>query len=201
MNERVKATASHHDTERLLSQKTVLALLFLVVGLEVAALLIYSRLDSIINGDLYRYGLNFSDVWANDYWMSNLIVIATLIGSIMLTLSSLIPFYKFSKDCSDPSRWGCLACPVVAASFAAVSLLYVFHIDSLVHGTLYQYGLQFSQVWAESYWTVARATLGLSEGAIVMLVFTVFVTWVVTRDLAEERFQTQTRENFLARTF
>ena len=197
----MKAPASHQDTKRLLSQKTVLALLFLVVGLEVAALLIYSRLDSIIHGDLYRYGLNFSTVWATNYWMSNLIVIATLIGSIILTLSSLVPFYKFSKDCGDSSRWGCLACPVIASSFAAVSLLYVFDIDSIVHGTLYQYGLQFSEEWVGSYWTVARATLGLGETAIVMLVLTVFVTWFVTRDIAEERFQTQTQKNFLAHTF
>jgi len=33
------------------------------------------------------------------------------------------------------------------------------------------------------------------------LMFIVFVTWVVTRDLAEERFQTQTRKNYLAHTF
>jgi uncharacterized Zn-finger protein len=29
-------------------------------------------------------------------------------------------------------------------------------IDAIVHGTLYNYGLQFSNIWAQPYWTYAR---------------------------------------------
>jgi uncharacterized Zn-finger protein len=29
-------------------------------------------------------------------------------------------------------------------------------IDAIVHGTLYSYGLQFSTIWAQPYWTYAR---------------------------------------------
>jgi len=201
VSERVKVTANPRGTKRLLSQKTVLAVLFLVVGLEVAALLVYLRLDNIVNGDLYGYGLKFSLAWATDYWMSNVVVIGTLIGSVILTVANLVPFYIYSKDCSASSRWASILSPTIAACFAAVSLYFVFRIDSLVHGTLYQYGLQFSLEWAVGYWSTVRATLGLNGAAIVICVFMVFVTWVVTRDLAEERFQTQTRKNFLARTF
>ena len=71
---------------------------------------------------------------------------------------------------------------MIAAGYAAASLYFVFRTDSIVHGVLYQCGLQYSPEWAEGYWTIARATLALGGAAIAVLAFMTFVTWAVTRD-------------------
>jgi len=47
---------------------------------------------------------------------------------------------------------------LVAAASAAYSLTL---LDKIVHGTLYNYGLQFSYDWASPYWTMLRVVQGL----------------------------------------
>jgi uncharacterized Zn-finger protein len=47
-------------------------------------------------------------------------------------------------------------------AFGAVALLY--QVDTLIHSTLYGYGLQFSPEWAVPYWTFERLALGLMGG-------------------------------------
>jgi len=71
---------------------------------------------------------------------------------------------------------------VIAAGYAVASLYFVFRTDSIVHGVLYQYGLQYNPGWAEDYWTIARAALTLGAIAIIVLAFMSLVTWVMTRD-------------------
>ena len=166
--ERVKVTSS---------PKIVLVLLFSVVGLEVAALLISLRLDSIVHVDLYRYGLIFNSAWAVDYWASYRNFMGCLICSIMFAVVTVVPLYLYRGDRSVLSRWSLILYPIIPASLALVSLYFFYHIDSIVHVTLYQYGLQFSQEWAESYWSIFRATLVLGGAAIVGLIAMSFVTW------------------------
>ncbi len=47
-------------------------------------------------------------------------------------------------------------------AFGAVALLY--QVDTLIHNTLYDYGLQFNPEWAVPYWTFERLALGLLGG-------------------------------------
>ena len=35
---------------------------------------------------------------------------------------------------------------------AGVGLYMLNNLDMIVHGTLYEFGLQFSNLWADSYW-------------------------------------------------
>lgn len=42
---------------------------------------------------------------------------------------------------------------IVSSVFMLFSLI---RIDGIVHGTLYDYGLQFSDAWAQPYWSYAR---------------------------------------------
>ena len=44
--------------------------------------------------------------------------------------------------------------PTAMAVCGVVSLYAFLQIDSIVHGTLYGYGLQFSYEWATPYWTL-----------------------------------------------
>jgi hypothetical protein len=50
----------------------------------------------------------------------------------------------------------------ILALIAAVSVAYLLTIlDSIVHHTLYQFGLQFSYDWANPYWMFLRISLAL----------------------------------------
>ena len=161
-----------------ISPKIVLILLFSVVGLEVAALLVYSRLDNVISNDFYRYGLEFDPKWAMDYWSSYRNFLGALLSSAILSWGTLVLRYIYSQDHSVLSRWSFILYPIIPASLASASLYFVYHIDSIVNVTLYQYGLQFSPEWAESYWSTFRATLVLDGAAIIGLIAMSFVTLV-----------------------
>jgi hypothetical protein len=50
---------------------------------------------------------------------------------------------------------------------AAVVLL--LEIDKLVNGTLYGYGLVFSDNWAQPYWLMFRLTLALIVAAVILI--------------------------------
>lgn len=52
-----------------------------------------------------------------------------------------------------------LAVVILASSAAAAYALNM--LDTIVHGTLYQYGLQFSYEWANPYWTLLRVLQAL----------------------------------------
>ena len=174
-------TASSHGYSASLHENIVLILNFLAVVLELAVLLIFSRLDNLVHGDLYNYGLSFSSAWAFDYWNSQAIVIDSLIFSLVLTAITLVPFYIYSNERSVSSRWSCILCPIIAAGVASVAMYFVYHIESIVNVTLYQYGLQFNPEWAVGYWNIVRATLELGGIAIAALMFMALVIWFVTR--------------------
>ena len=62
--------------------------------------------------------------------------------------------------------------PSVLAICAGVSLYAFMQIDNIVHGTLYQYSLQFSHAWADPYWNMAHvldAMVGLIVGLSIAL--------------------------------
>lgn len=54
-----------------------------------------------------------------------------------------------------------------AMLIAAVALL--LEIDKLVNGTLYSYGLVFSDNWAQPYWLMFRVTLALIVVAVILI--------------------------------
>ena len=58
--------------------------------------------------------------------------------------------------------------PTVVAICGLISLYAFWQLDSLVHETLYEYGLQFNDNWATPYWTFARTGWAMS-GIIVVL--------------------------------
>ena len=51
--------------------KAILALLATVFILVVFSFFFYERIDNIVHGELYSYGLIFSYDWANPYWATS----------------------------------------------------------------------------------------------------------------------------------
>lgn len=50
---------------------------------------------------------------------------------------------------------------ILGVVLAFVTLALLYQIDMIVHGSLYGYGLIFSEEWAIAYWTFQRLALGL----------------------------------------
>jgi hypothetical protein len=61
----------------------------------------------------------------------------------------------------------------IASCGAAVVLL--TQIDNIVNNKLYQFGLQFSSAWADSYWMTLRLALGLLGVSIALIFVTIAV--------------------------
>ena len=78
----------------MLGPHTVLALLFIVVALEVAALQIYMQIDSVVNVDLYRFGLQFNYIWALEYWNCYRFATFCLFGASALMGFTLVPYLQ-----------------------------------------------------------------------------------------------------------
>jgi len=51
---------------------------------------------------------------------------------------------------------------VVQMMLAVLIIIMLLQLDQIVHGTLYSYGLQFSNTWALPYWTLHRFVAGLA---------------------------------------
>ena len=49
------------------------------------------------------------------------------------------------------------------------AVVLLLEIDKLVNGALYDYGLNFSYDWAQSYWLMFRVTLVLIVAAIILI--------------------------------
>jgi len=50
-----------------------------------------------------------------------------------------------------------------------VAVILLLQIDQLVNGTLYSYGLIFSNDWAQPYWLLLRVSLALIVVAILLI--------------------------------
>ena len=62
------------------------------------------------------------------------------------------------KSQSSATSWAV----VLMAATSVVLMICLYQIDNIVHGTLYDYGLQFSYSWAGPYWKLTQIgfTLG-----------------------------------------
>lgn len=68
-----------------------------------------------------------------------------------------------------------LLVPVVAS--ASLAVYFLFSLDSIVHGTLYNYGLQFDYDWAVPYWNALRMVQLLIGSTAALSVFSFLVVY------------------------
>jgi len=121
----------------------------------IASILCYYLLqfvDLIVHGDLYGYGLVFSYDWANQYWnltgsiRTYLIITLFLLSiSILLTIANFRNLKKIIKI---------ITCTLfmLGILFLSYSAFLLSRLDIVVNSDLYNYGLQFSYNWGETYW-------------------------------------------------
>ena len=153
-----------------LRRPEILTVLLLLIGITLVALstFFFTRLDLVVHGDLYRYGLQFSYEWVEQYWtysrlMRNSLAIAMLVTgvSIAFILVQVRTRRSYSK---------LLSCSLLifGTFMIGFSVFFFNRLDYIVHGDLYRYGLQFSYEWAGPYWTYANLILGLLGLAVAM---------------------------------
>jgi hypothetical protein len=149
------------------TSKILTVLLTTLAALNVISLFLFSKIDGLVNGDLYGYGLQFSYDWASRYWtyslqLNVLVIIATV--SIVVSLASMLLYTRTGEKSLIYACYLLLAFTTVLQVFSVFSFNL---IDHLVHSDLYNYGLQFSTEWATPYWTNAYEFLGLMWAVVV----------------------------------
>jgi hypothetical protein len=62
-----------------------------------------------------------------------------------------------------------VALVVLGDAMLVAAIVLLLEIDKLVNGTLYSYGLVFSDNWAQPYWLMFRLTLVLIVAAVILI--------------------------------
>lgn len=151
-----------------LSSKMLIALLFAEIALALASVFVFLKLDSVVNSTLYEFGLQFSYVWAQQYWLYSELILGSL-GVVIVLTCITVAYAQISTRSGVSPKFGFIGAFILAATAAnATSAFFFTRLDQIVHGDLYFYGLQFSYAWANQYWTYARLLLGFI-GLVIML--------------------------------
>jgi hypothetical protein len=141
--------------------KTILALLLTVAIMDALSMLFFYRIDAIVNGDLYRYGLQFNYAWAGQYWSYSQPFLSSLGIAIILTGISIASFSFYVRKHNNASIVACSVLLIAGTGLALFSVYLFYGIDYIVNNELYLFGLQFSYEWTSNYWTYARLMLAL----------------------------------------
>ena len=156
-------------------QRIILRLLLAIFLLNGFALLVFNRIDNIINVDLYKYGLIFDLDWATRYWNISYTYQTCLIVSIVMISLSIIALLSFAKTHQTSSKSAGLLSLTTGIAATVFAVYILSNIDYLVNYNLYHYGLQLNGAWITDYWTYIRLTFGFLISALVLSVIAVLV--------------------------
>jgi len=132
--------------------KVTLALLLAVIVVNVFSIIIlFPRIETLVHGDLYEYGLQFSLEWADPIWDSSSLFLNCLrIAIIIMSLSAIsVVVYAHKHDAISKAVSTLL---ITAGTGINIFSLYPFYrLDPIVNIELYSFGLRFSEEWYASY--------------------------------------------------
>jgi len=148
--------------KRIPLQLTILILLLTGIIVYALSAVFFTKLDNVVHGDLYRYGLQFDYEWAGQYWTYSRLIIGNLTIAIIATGISMAFFQiKARTRQTDLTRFVNCLFLVVGIITTGLAAFFFNRLDYLIHNDLYVYGLQFSYEWALQYWAYAKLILGL----------------------------------------
>jgi hypothetical protein len=170
--------------------KIILALLIIAIVLNTFSIFIlFPRIETIIHGDLYAYGLQFSLAWVSPIRaITNLFLDCLKITIILVILSALILIVY------DRKRTAVLrsVSTILVAAGLGISLfsLYPFYlINQMVNNDLYAFGLQMNEGWQASYNLYSMQLfgfIGLASASVVMSTLLIHMSARKNVDLAPE---------------
>jgi hypothetical protein len=176
-----KSLYSDHPISEFIFKRYRLFLgLFLPISIVGISLCYYllQFVDLIVHGDLYEYGLVFSYEWANQYWNLTASIrtfyYITLVLMFLTLIFTLANFRNFRNSLKMTS--GVFFIITISSIFYTIFLL--LQLDFLINYDLYNYGLSFTYLWAERYWTFTGLIFILSGlsivASIICFIFSVF---------------------------
>lgn len=137
----------------------------ILVGLS---LFFFTRLDLIVHGDLYRYGLQFNIEWAEKYWTYSRFLVYSLGIAMLATGVSAVIIFVHTRTQINHSK-SLISIPLILGTFMMGFAAGFFNqLDLIVHTDLYRYGLQLSYEWVEHYWMYSGLVLSLLGVTIVI---------------------------------
>jgi hypothetical protein len=132
--------------------KITLALLLAVIGVNVFSILIlFPRIETLVHGDLYEYGLQFSLEWAVPIWNSSNLFLNCLRIAIILMPLSVISVVVYTRKHDAISKAVSALLITAGAGINIFSLYPFYQLDQFVNNDLYFFGLKFSEEWYASY--------------------------------------------------
>jgi hypothetical protein len=168
------------------SFKTGIILVLLLAGVVLNALSIFFfiRLDRVVHGDLYRYGLKFDPEWAIQYWTYSRLMMSFLaVGMLVTGISVAFILFRARTWSTHPRLFSLLL--IVSILMTSFSALFFNRLDDIVHSDLYDYGLRFDTVWAMPYWDFSYLILSLMGLAIATTVTSIALIFLGARGLVK----------------
>ena len=153
-----------------LIQRLPLVFLFVALSLYVFAFFLFFGLDVLVNGDLYNYGLMYSDGWAIKYWSNSYLFRTILCTAIAMLAAGLVAYFLISKSKSKFYKAIPASLFYVSVLLAGYSLVFVSNLDFIVMNTLFDYSLNSSFDWVNSYWFYETALVFIVLLANIMVV-------------------------------
>ena len=129
--------------------------LFLLIGTATSAFsaLLFTRLDYIVHNDLYRYGLQFSNEWATQYWTYARFVLGSVGLSGLLTFVSFMLIFLSARPITRISLTKLISSILVVAGTAAIvlSVNYISSVLAFIGLGLIFWGITFIYIRPEEY--------------------------------------------------
>jgi hypothetical protein len=144
-------------TQILYTLQIVILSLLVTLAMAGYSVVFFTRVDNIVHDDLYRYGLQFSDEWANQYWNYSRLMLSFLgVGMLLTGVSIALTLLQVRVHRISLARLVTSILLVTGILMFVLSIFFFTRLDYFVHHDLYSYGLQFSYEWANQYWNYSR---------------------------------------------
>jgi len=140
--------------------RIIVAMLLVAIILNAVSAVLLMLVDHVVHIDLYNYGLEFRNEWAEQYWTYSRLLMSFFLVAIVAMGISVASTSIYAQSRKSGTRQATLLLLMLVTAINIVSMLFFIRIDSIVNMDLYNYGLQFSYDWAVPYWTYARLMLG-----------------------------------------
>ncbi len=151
--------------EKRSKSKLIPALLLAAAAASIISLFLFTRLDTIINSDMYNYGLQ-PGPWQQRYTLTSQLMISFFLLAALLSFTSMASVLIYFRTETRRFRRISYALLFMATLATAPAIILLLRIDAIVNIDLYNYGLQFSSNWIDPYWIYLRSMIALSVAAL-----------------------------------
>jgi len=121
--------------------------------------------------------LQYNYEWAGPYWNYTRLILGLLTVAMLVTgVAVALTLLQMRTPEIHPARRATGIFLAVGIAAIASSMFFFTQVDSIVHGDLYRYGLQYNYEWAGPYWNYSRlifevlaVAIGISGFSTVMI--------------------------------